>query len=712
MVAGLNQLDGSNGFRVDGIDKWDRTGFAVAGAGDVNGDGLDDLMLGGFGVEQRTGATYVIFGTRAGFPASFDLSSLDGSNGFRLIGVNPREASGVSIEGAGDVNGDGIDDMIIGADMAHPGGRERAGQVYVVFGTKAGFAANIELSALDGTDGFRLNGIESRDDVGWTVAGAGDVNGDGFDDVIMGAFRPDGWTGASYVVFGSDGRYPADLELSALDGTNGFRLRGVSPGDRTGWSVDGAGDVNGDGIDDVIVGASEADLDDKLNAGESYVVFGTRAGFAANLELASLDGSNGFTIEGANARDQSGRAVAGAGDVNGDGIDDLIVGAWNADPDGNSLAGASYVVFGDKSGFAARLDLSTLDGSNGFRLDGIQENDRSGWSVDGGGDFNGDGIDDLIVGAWSDTARTGATYVVFGSDKGFAASLDLSSLDDTNGFRVEGLAPGDATGFGSSWAGDINGDGFDDLVVGSWLATTQGQLHSGQSYIIFGHGTGDGSERLVGTPGADTITGLAGNDTILGRGGDDRLFGGAGNDSIVAGPGDDYAFGGTGNDRILGGAGNDELLGWTGRDVLAGGDGNDRLLGGAAADNLSGDAGNDALFGEDGNDRLSGGSGFDRLFGGAGQDTLGGGGGNDLLSGGAGADVFVFQKGGGTDHIVDFGLGADRIDVSAFGFASGGEVLALGDQTGSDVVFALGFGTRVVVEDHLLTDLGASDFLV
>lgn len=719
MAVNLGRLDGAGGFRLDGIDAWDQSGFAVSGAGDVNGDGIDDMVIGAFGADpsgSRSGEAYVVFGSRSGFPANVDLAALDGTDGFRLDGVDAGDAAGVAVDGAGDVNGDGIADFIIGADWANPDGKERAGESYIVFGTRAGFPARLELAALDGTDGFRVNGIDIKDDLGWTVAGAGDVNGDGIDDVVIGAFRPDGWTGESYVVFGSRGGFAADISPADFDGTDGFRLHGIDPGDRTGWSVDGAGDINGDGVDDLIIGASEADADGKFDAGETYVVFGRKTGFAADIELAALDGTDGFRLDGISARDQAGRSVAGIGDVNGDGIDDVLIGARGGDPAGKSAAGESYVVFGSKRGFAASMDLSTLDGSNGFRLDGGAEGDRAGFWVSAAGDFNGDGIADLVVGAPQadpgGRVDAGETYVVFGSRGGFAASIDLGTIDGAGGLRLDGVDAGERSGHAVAAAGDVNGDGFDDLIVGGYFASPNGDHYAGRTYVVFGFGADDGSERLVGTPGADVISGLEGNDTILGLGGDDRLFGGIGDDAMSGGAGNDYLFGGTGNDEMLGGIGNDEMLGWSGRDLMSGGNGADTLRGGDADDTLGGGNGDDRLFGELANDALSGGAGVDWLLGGIGRDTLEGGAGNDRLTGGGGADVFQFRQGGGTDVVVDFGIGADRLDVTAFGFDSGADALALGTQDGSDVVLALGLGMRVVLADHVLADLGAGDFLV
>ncbi|SFF17312.1 integrin alpha [Nitrosomonas sp. Nm166] len=571
-VFNLSSLNGTNGFRLDGTETIDFAGYSVSSAGDFNGDGFDDVIVGAFGAEPNgydSGSSYVVFGKAAGFNATLDLASLDGNSGFRLDGVARYDSSGFSVSSAGDVNSDGFDDVIIGAPGADPNG-ENSGSSYVMFGKASGFDAEMNLSSLDGSNGFRLDGVGGGyDNSGSSVSSAGDVNGDGFADLIIGAdgADPNGdFSGSSYVVFGKASGFDATLDLSNLDGSNGFRLDGEAPYSFSGDSVSNAGDVNGDGFDDVIIGTREAGAFG-IRIGTSYVVFGKASGFDATLNLSSLDGSNGFRLDGA-AYDEFGVSVSNAGDVNGDGFDDLIAGAPGAGPNGYS-AGSSYVIFGKASGFDAALDISNLDGSNGFRLDGVSEFDRRlGFSVSNAGDVNGDGFDDVIMGAIGAIPNgdySGSSYIVFGKASGFAPTIDLSDLDSNSGFRLDGEGVDNFSGRSVSSAGDVNSDGFDDVIIGAPGADPNGG-GSGSSYVVFGRSSFTDEGVIRGTPGDDVLTGTSeaerfeagdGNDRMIGRGGADVFLGEAGNDYIrISDLNFESVDGGIGNDILaLGGSG-------------------------------------------------------------------------------------------------------------------------------------------------------------
>ncbi len=549
----LSELDGSNGFVINSINKDEGWGFSVSDAGDVNGDGLDDLIIGRPGAkangQEGAGKSYVVFGSAGRFDATLDPSTLDGSNGFVINGINANDWLGYSVSDAGDVNGDGIGDLIIGAEGADPNGQWGAGASYVVFGSASGFGASLNLSTLDGSNGFVINGINADDDSGNVVSSAGDINGDGIDDLMIVAphFTEDiydGGAGGGYVVFGSASGFGASLNLSTLDGSNGFIMDYFTP------SHVCAGDVNGDGIDDLITSWA--------------VIFGSVGGFGATGDVVFyLDGSNGFVINDIDTKERSNRRpVSSAGDVNGDGIDDLIIGIDLADPNGLDNAGASYVVFGQAGGFDARLDLSTLDGSNGFVINGINANDWLGHSVSLAGDVNGDGFDDLIVGAvWADPNgldNAGASYVVFGQAGGFEATLDLSTLDGSNGFVINGINAHERLGRSVSSAGDVNGDGFDDLIVGATRADPKGE-RAGSSYVLFG---GDFTQQVSapGTEGDDILSDTTDGNILIGGLGNDILIGGGGLDVLTGAAGDDtLAISDLNFRRINGGSGTDTL---------------------------------------------------------------------------------------------------------------------------------------------------------
>jgi Ca2+-binding RTX toxin-like protein len=559
----LSSLNGSTGFRLAGVAIDDYSGHSVASAGDVNGDGFDDVIVGAIGADAgpaKPGASYVVFGKATSFAASINLATLDGNTGFKLSGVGVSDASGHSVASAGDVNGDGFADLIIGARWAQPHG-SASGASYLVFGKASGFAADINLNTLSGGNGFKLSGAAASDSSGYSVASAGDFNGDGYDDLIVGAVGAGALddSGASYIIYGKASGFAATLELSGLTAAAGVKLNGAAAGEGSGNSVASACDVNGDGFDDVIVGAPGAGTSVGYRyAGASYIVFGRPAG-TASIEMSGLNGNNGFRLSGVPG-DSSGRSVASAGDVNGDGYADLIVGAPYADSHGTD-SGLSYVVFGKASGFAASIDLSSLNGSNGFKLSGPATWAKSGFSVASAGDFNGDGLADLIVGAkgaYSTGFDAGASYVVFGKASGFAANVDLSTLDGSNGFALWGEAANDKSGLSVASAGDVNGDGYDDLIIGASSADPNGS-GSGASYVVFGGAFGGSTTRVTttGTAAAEILIGRRGNDVLIGGGGGDVFHAGAGNDRLTV---KDLAFrladGGAGTDTlVLGGAG-------------------------------------------------------------------------------------------------------------------------------------------------------------
>ncbi len=474
---------GDRGFRIDGAAYGDRAGYSVSSVGDLNDDGLAEIVVGAPGASyggMGSGAAYVVFGSPS--IESVDLADL-GDRGFRIDGAAEGDQAGLSVGGTGDINDDGRADIVVGAPYSGQEAYEDdSGSAYVVFGRPSTQA--IDLADL-GEGGYRIEAFFINAESGRSVANAGDVNSDGYSDLVVG--NPGAGSderldsGAAYVSFGRDllGTVMLQRLGESLD-QSGFRIEGAEAGDQAGYSVSEAGDVDGDGIEDLIIGAPSADRGDSSEAGAAYVVFGRPATVPrGSVDLGNL-GSEGFKIEGASEDGQAGFSVSYVDDLNGDGRSELLVGA----PGVSSGEGAAYLVFGRPG--TTTVDLGNLDG-DGFRIEGSSEGDRAGFSVSGTGDLNRDRRSEILIGApgadSSGNEDSGAAYLLFGRSS--TATISLGNLRG-RGFEIEGASEGDRAGTSVSGAGNLNGDRRPDLIIGAPEADREGRDNSGAAYAVFG----------------------------------------------------------------------------------------------------------------------------------------------------------------------------------------------------------------------------------
>jgi len=581
-------------FVINGIAPEDASGGSVAFIGDFNGDGYDDILVGVSKANNLKGMACVVFGDPThGQNGPFELADINGNNGFCLNGVTNGDRLGIAVGPAGDVNNDGRPDFIVGAD-GRDDGATNAGAAWVVFGTTGNIASTLTVDQLttgggscpnSNTCGFKITGTNAEDLLGTSVQGGGDFNADGIDDFVVGAPGAD----TAYVIFGraASGWDSDSIVASELPTTQkGICIKSGTEGFLVGQAVSPAGDVNNDGLMDILVGAPEGGEDTREDMGFSYVIFGVAdagVGYPADDPAGggiendpSLDGLCGddwchqacmLHHEGnPNQQRNCAKATCNNGgqctlspydcsacpppppsdfyawpapappvkcrgkgcrrllSFDGDEAGLLLDGGF--EPEGvspvslfpNDTENMLHSQISPARRLGVRSLLATeaqdpriagcvtvpgdLDGTVGFILAGYDRAGHCGFAVNGAGDVNGDGVDDLVVGAYNAAAGSVATggevYVVYGRDGGgFAVTEqvgDLASGDGSTGFAIRGENAGDWAGYAVGGHSDLNDDGWMDVILGA-IGNDARASNAGAAYVVYGRP--EGSDRVA-----------------------------------------------------------------------------------------------------------------------------------------------------------------------------------------------------------------------
>ena len=500
-------------------------GYVVSSAGDVNGDGFDDVIVGvptlrnePYTGAYQAGGAYVIYGNAAGALPALPMDTGNGVNasiaasvGFKISsGLGAEGRFGATVSGIGDVNGDGFDDVMMGLSGT-------SARAFVVYGGASNAGVAIDNAGnINNSQGFKIalaSGFDSTAAFGSVVTGLGDVNGDGVADFGMRVISSLA-NSYSYVLYGSktnqsDLVVTGELNQYAIgDASRGYRMPGL---------VTAVGDMNNDGMADVV--ATTYNNNDNSSAASIY--YSNANGTANTTNVA-------YSVTGTISNSPM-RQVTSMGDVNGDGIADLAVMSTRQ----------VFVVYGQTG--TTNVALSTLSATQGFKIVLPVGSSQFDW-ISSAGDVNGDGLADLIIGKQSDFVNF--AMVVYGNATGsdvqlshilgYSSGYNVSddAIPASQGFKISSPDGVNRIGWRVSNAGDFNGDGLADLIVGG-LPTQDGLFGIVLGGTQFVTNAVKGNGTVNGTSGSEALFGSTANDTLTGGGGVDRFFAGEGNDIIT-----------------------------------------------------------------------------------------------------------------------------------------------------------------------------------
>ncbi len=449
-----------------GEDYFGNSGYAVAGVGDVNGDEFDDILIGAPGVNDSTGGSYLFFGR--GSDDWLKDTSLSEAN-VTFLSEDSDDQSGFAVARAGDVNNDSFYDILISAPTADSIGTIRE-TVYVILG-RSSWSSTFDLAQAN----IICLDVGGDLNFGVSIGGAGDFNKDDMDDFIIGLYTESTWIGRTFIVCG-DQSWSATgqivFDFDSLAGTELIiTLDGEDSVDFSGYAVAGAGDVNQDGFDDVLISAPN-DEEGGDFAGQIYLIFGRSVTSPMNIALSNAD----VSFLGENSDDRAGLSVAGAGDVNHDGFDDILIGAPYSE-EGGVDAGQTYLIFGKPtSQWHNNMNLTEANVS----FIGENSQDLSGCSISSAGDVNKDGYPDILIGAYNGGSSGGQAYLILGRPTAnWNETINLLDADAS----FLGEYGSDRAGYAVADAGDVDNDGFSDILIGAPY-NDEGETEGGQTYLI------------------------------------------------------------------------------------------------------------------------------------------------------------------------------------------------------------------------------------